>query len=194
MGAVDDVIKSVGVSSTIIRTIGNLSTWLYISPKGSFLGSRAAYEREAMVPTDSGIVIGDLVHFANDYFLVVSLFEDRRVSEFFYYKAKLYRCNETITVQAYNATTKSFANSNTGIRCLIVSSQAALDSDKGVVIPGFRGSDDVFYLYAQKSSLSGITKNSILIDSSLNKLRVGNGINPYFASGLIEVPVKMEVR
>lgn len=190
-GSVDDILKSVGATCTIIRTGGNVDTYLYINPKGSFEKS-APYERNAMMPTDSGVVEGDLIQYLSDYFLAVSVFQDRRVGEFFYNKVRLFRCNNTITVKAYNSTTKVFADSKTGVPCLVIDSNAYLTSDRGVVVPGFSGRDDIYYLYAQQSA--GIGKNSILVDASSNHLRVADNINFYFASGLIEAPVKLEVK
>jgi len=191
VGSVDEVLKSVGEPVTIIRTGGNVSTYLYINPKGSFERS-APYERNCMMPTDSGVISGDLIQHGSDYYLVVNLFEDRRVGEFFDYKARLFKCNTTVAVKAYNSMTKAFANVKTGVPCLIIDSNAYLMSDRGVTVPGYSGRDDVYYLYAQSGA--GIDKNSILVDAASNHFRATDNINAFFASGVVEVPVKLEVK
>lgn len=186
--SIDAVLKTVGEAVTIIRTGGNISTYLYISPKGSWL-TRAYYERDGMMPTDSGIVVGDLISHLTNYYLVTALFDDRRVGEFFYYKVRLFKCNKSITIRAYNDTTKEFANASTNVPCLIIDTNAMTASDRAVAVPGFGGRDNVYYMYIQSSS--GITKNSIIVDGSTS-FRVAGNVNPYFTTGVYEVPLKIE--
>lgn len=188
MSVIDQVLQTVGEAVTIIRTGGNISTYLYINPKGSW-STKAYYERDGMMPTDSGVVVGDLISHLTNYYLITALFEDRRVGEFFYYKTRLFKCNKNVTIRAYNDTTKEFANASTNVPCLIADTNAMTSSDKAIVIPGFGGRDNVYYMYIQSSS--GITKNSIIVDGSTS-FKVAGNVNPFFAGGLYEVPLKIE--
>jgi len=188
---VDATLQAVGEPITIIRTGGNVSTHFYMSPKGIAVG-RKPYERDVMMPTVSGVLCGDLILHRNENYLVVYVFEDRRVGEFFYYKVGLYKCNLIVSVKKYNAGTKAFADTQTGVKCLIVGDSASTPSDRGIAIPTRMGRDDVYYVYAQASA--GIDKNSILVDANSNHFRVMEGINLFFADGLVEAPVKLEVQ
>jgi len=188
-GSIDDVLKSVGEACEIVRSTGNIDTHFYANPKSNW-GKTAPYERDVMIPSDSGVVEGDLITHLSDKYLVVSVFQDRRVGEFFLNKVRLFKCNATVTVRAYSATTKEFADQETGVPCLITRSSATLMSDKGVTVPGFAGRDGGYYLYAQ--SVAGINKNSILTDEDGNRFRVASDIDIFFASGIVEVPVKLE--
>ena len=186
MSAVDQAIQDVGLAATIVRSSGNLSTYAYISPK-----VKQYYERDALFPTDSGIADGDLLLASGNYYLVRSLIKDERSGEFFMYRAKLFICNNLVTRKEYNSSTKAFAINTTNISCLIIDAATAMTmSDRAVVMPGFSGKDNLYYLYAQ--SVAGITKNSLIEDDSSRSLRVSGNINPYFARGLVEVPVKIE--
>ena len=186
MSAVDDAIKDVGLAVTIIRSAGNIDTYAYVSPK-----IQKYHERDALFPTDSGVTDGDLLQTGNYSFLVRSIMRDERAGEFFMYRIKLFHCNATIAVKEYNSTTKTFTTVKSNVPCCIIDDASAMStSDRAVVMPGYAGRDNLYYLYVQSSA--GITKNSILVDENNRSLRVSGSINPYSAKGLLEVPVKLE--
>lgn len=186
---VDEVIRSVGLACTIVRTSGNVSTYFYINPGKSWKDA-APYARDGMMPTDSGVVSGDLIQYGSEYYLVVAILDDRRAGEFFFHKIRLFKCNNTITIKSYDAATKAFIDSKTGVPCLIVDGRASVMSDRGIMVPGYTGKDLSYYLYAQDGA--GISKNSIMVDLAGRHLRALDSINYYFAGGLVEVGVKLE--
>ena len=191
MSKVDLAIQKVGLATSIIRTGGNVDTYTLIKPKAKVQST--AYDFEAWLPTDSTVVVGDLlrVTFALktiDY-LVVNAVEDERAGQFFKYNARVIKCNHTITVKDYDSTTQTFTNTATGVPCLIVDGGTLQMSDKGVVLPGFGGTDGTYYLYCQPNS---IDRKSAIVDENNRNLKISGNINPYFADGLIEIPVKVE--
>lgn len=206
MGAVDEVIRSVGLSCTIIRPggstwgaspwgtfrwgaddgINNVSTYIYLNPKDA----KGTYERNPMLPTDCGVVGGDLIQVLTDYYLVAGLIEDRRVGEFFNYKARLFKCNSVVTVRAQNVGTKLFANVSTGVRCLITQTLIGASEDKSIIVPGYGGKDRLFYCFVALTA--GVNKNNILVDSIGRAFRVTEDMDPLYAPGLLRAMVKIE--
>lgn len=186
---VDSVLKRVGEAVTIIRTGGNVSTYFYMSPKGSTERS-APYERNVMMPSDSGVVEGDLISHLSDYYLVVSAYQDRRVGQFFYNKVRLYRCNSTVTVRAQNPTTKLFVDAKTGVHCLITQVASTGTEDRGLVVPRYTGKDRLFDCFLPTSV--GITKNNILVGADGKQFRVMEDINPFVAQGVTLAMLKWE--
>lgn len=183
--SVDQTIKDVGIAATIVRTSGNLSTYVYIYPKAP---AQRNWERESLLPTDSGLADGDLILASGKYYLVTSWLQDERVGEVFLYKAKLICCNDAVSVKAYSG--GNWIDEKTNVPCLILDGTSMAMSDRGIVVPGFSGKDDVHYLYIQSSA--GVDRNSLIVDSSNRSLRVAGGPNPYYSKGLLEVPVRLE--
>lgn len=189
MSQVNSVLRRVGEACTIIRAGGNVSTHLYINPKGSFERS-APYERTCMMPTDSGVVEGDLIQHLSDYYLVISAFQDRRVGTFFYNKVRLFKCNSTVTIRAQNPTTKQFGDVGTGVHCLIVQVSSEGAEDRGIVVPRYSGKDKLFNCFLSGSA--GISKNNILVDEAERQFRVTDDINPLYANGVTMAMLKWE--
>ncbi len=186
MSAVDSAIEDVGSPAVIQRSPTNVSTYMYIYPKEKGGNSN---EREALLPTTSGVVSGDLILVSGTYYLVRSVLEDRRVDTFFLYRVKLLMCNNTITIRSFDTATKAFIDASTGIPCAIIDSgSAAALSDRSITVPGARGTDSTYQLFAQSSN--GIDKNSAFVDANNVALGVTE-VNVYFASGLIEATVKV---
>jgi len=191
MSKVDAAIAKVGLPASIVRAAGDLDTYILVSPKAR--SASASFEFEAWLPTDSGATFGDLVQvtFKNQTisYLIVNLVEDERAGQFFKFNARVARCNHTITVKDYDGTTKQFTTTKTGVPCLITDGGTMQMSDMGVVLPGFGGKDGTYYLYCQPN---GIDRKSVLTDEDNNRLKISGEINPYFAKGLVEIPVKVE--
>jgi len=186
--SVNSAIQDVGLAAVIKRSSGDISTYIYIKPKLKAGG----YEFEAWLPTDCGVVDGDLIEvtgsLSTDNYFVSNLVPDERAGDFFKYNAKLFRCNHTIAIKSYNKTTKRFDDEQTGVPCLIIDGGASQMSDRGMMIPGFSGKDDTYYLYCQFGILD---RKSKIVDEGNRALEVAGSINPYFAKGLVEVPVKV---
>ena len=189
MSTVDDVLKTVGEKCTLIRAGGNIETHFYTSPKGGWT-NRAPYERESMMPTDSGVVEGDLVQHLSNHYLVVALFEDRRVGEFFYYKARLYKCNSVVTTRVLNPTTKLFEDSQASVNCLIIAATSMVPEDMALLLSQYNGRDNLFVCLTQDSV--GLKENDTIVDIAGRQFRVTNDIDPYFASGITKTAIKLE--
>jgi hypothetical protein len=185
MAGIDETIKEIGLATTIIRAAGDVETYTYIKPK---LKS-APFDYEGWMMTDSTVVAGDLILASSNHYLIVGLSKDERVGEFFKYNVRLFRCNHTIDIKQFNRAQKSFTEIKSNIPCLIVDKGITQISDKGLVTPGFSGTDDSYSLYCQPNE---IKDTYVLNDDANNKLRVAGEINPYFADGLICIPVKIE--
>jgi len=187
MSSVDAAIKAVGIPAVIERDAGDVSTDLYIYPKAA---GGHTFERNAMLPTTSGVVSGDLILAGGVYYLARSVLQDRRVSTFFVNRARLLVCNNVVTIRAYDDTSKAFIDAKTGVPCAIIDSSGAMAlSDRGVVTPGFTGKDDTYRMFAQSSN--GINRKSAFVDENSVSLSSNGEANPYFAEGLVEVPVKI---
>jgi len=187
--SVNPAIQDVGLAAIIKRSAGDVSTYVYIKPKSKAGG----YEFEAWLPTDCGVVDGDLIEVAGTYatenYFVINIVPDDRAGDFFKFNVKLFRCNHIVAIKSYNKTTKKFDSVQTGVPCLIIDGGAIQMSDRAVIIPGFNGKDGSYFLYCQPN---GINRNSVIIDDAGVLLKIAGTINPYFAKGLIEVTVKAE--
>lgn len=189
----DDLIQQVGIEATIVRDAGNVDTYVYIDPRiknTSF--NTMPFERQAMLATTAGIVEGDLLLAGGDYYLVISAIKDQRAGEYWADKARLFRCNHTVSIKAYNETTKQFAVTKSNVPCLIVSQsdRMRIATDRGVVLPTYKGQDADYGLFIQASS--GVDKNSRMVDENNYPLSVCANINPYFVKGLLDVPVRID--
>ena len=63
-------------------------------------------------------------------------------------------------------------------------------TDRGVVLPSYKGQDTDYALFVQTSS--GIDKNSRMIDENNYPLSVCSNISPYFVKGILDVPVRID--
>lgn len=189
MSAVDDVIKTVGIACTLIRTGGNVSTFFYANPKDNW-SSGVPYERSVMMPTDSSIVSGDIVSQGSDYYLAVNTLEDRRAGEFFYYRVRMYKCNSLVTIRSQNPTTKLFVDSSTNVQCLITQLSSETSEDKSIVVPQYSGRDKLFNCFMPSSK--NLNKNQILVDASGRQFRVTENMDPLYAVGVVRAMVKWE--
>ena len=185
MPGIDETIEAIGLAATIVRAAGDVSTYIYIDPK---LKS-APYDYKSWMMTDSTVVSGDLILMSGYHYLVVGVSKDERVGEFFKYNVRLFRCNHVISVNIYDRPNRKFTSVKTDIPCLVVDKGIAQITDKGLIIPGFSGTDESFTLYCQPN---GITEENVLQDENGNSLRPAGVISPYFTDGLVAIPFTME--
>lgn len=185
MGGIDETIREIGLAITIVREAGDVETYAYVKPKLK----QATYDYEAWFMTDSGVVLGDLILSSGIHYLVVGISRDERVQEFFKYNVRLYRCSHTVTVKRFSRDDKDFVVTIADIPCLIVDQGIMQLTDKAIAIPGFSGTDDSYSLYCQPHD---IKDDDVLVSNTGNKLRISGDLNPFFAEGLISVPVKVE--
>lgn len=187
MSSVDDVLATVGEAVTILRGAGNVSTFFYIYPPKTI---SMLHGVDAMLPTTSGILGGDLIQHGSIYYLVVGVYQDKRAGEFFNYKVRLLKCNSVVTLRTQNSTTKQFANATTGVRCLIASGGDSSLEDKSQIISRYNGRDNFYDCYLQASV--GLTKNNLLVDGAGKVFRVSEELDSFFASGIIRAKIKQE--
>ena len=177
-----------GIPTTIIRSAGNVSTYVDISAKVKL---NYSYELLASFPASSGVVAGDLILASGIYYLIPYVIKDEFKGRIFSIKTRLFTCNRTVSISAQDATTKKFGVTKTDVHCLVVDqNNVMVESDLGVAVPGMRGTKDIsYFLYMQ--TIPELTKNSMFMDGT-RKLRITGNLNPYYAAGITEVPVKIE--
>ncbi len=133
---IDESIRLAGRQVEIIRSSGNLSTYMWAYSTGYLAGKRKQepvfqHEAGAMFPSNSDIVAGDLVYDYTNYFLVVSLSQDIHYGEAYGFRAMLYKCNAIVSIMGFNnATNHHDTLVQAGVHCLITQVQAmAWDED-----------------------------------------------------------------
>jgi hypothetical protein len=193
MPFVSDVFAKIGEPCTIVRDTGDVATYVYFKPVSRWQ-ERSPFERNALIPADSGIAEGDLVLHRSDYYLVINNQEDRRGEDYYDNIVRLYKCNAVVTLRTMNATTKDFEDSVTGINCLITPTREDAPEDMTHILSTsrsrYRGTDILFNCYMQ--SIVGLTNQAILVDGAGNQLRVTDDIDPYLANGITRAMVKIE--
>ena len=190
---VDDTIRMSGSPMTVIRSAGNLSSYLWegtMNRKG--LVPLKAYERFYLIPSDSGIVEGDLVQKGSELFLVMSLAREDLHGDLQCFQGTLYKCNSVVTVKKYNSGTQALDVFQSGVNCLITRALSGPglsppDNDQATVIPAFKGRDKVFFLIAQ--SASGIDKTSSILDAAGRSFRVSDDFDPFIVNGILQAEV-----
>ena len=191
MSIVDDTIKLAGSVMTIIRTPTNVSSYCWkgtMSRRG--LEPKSAFERFFLIPSDAGIVEGDLVLIGGDYHLVMSISTEGEFGETWCYQGTLYKCNSVITVRQYNSGTKAFITSATNIHCLITNEGWWGENDRNVAVQASRISSRAFTVYAQ--ALAGIGKKSMIIDQASMRFRVSDDIDPITTNGITTIRMLLE--
>lgn len=187
----DDLIQEVGMAATIVRDAGNIETYAYIDPKvKSTSFNTMPFEREGMFPTTATVAEGDLLLAGGDYYLVIGVRKDQRAGEYWGDKARLFRCNHTVTIREF--VSGAFAITKSNIPCLLVSQsdRMRIATDRGVVLPAYKGQDADYAMFVQTTS--GVDKNSRMVDENNYPLSVCGNINPYFVKGLLDVPVRID--
>lgn len=190
MSTLDETIRLAGRAVTLIRSGGNVSTYMYYTTTGRVAGKSKLnladdHEGGFLFPSDSSVVAGDLVLAGTDYYLVVALADIVVFGEAWGYKGMLYKCNSVITVQHWNSVTDLFEDYKADVHSFIIhEGEQAWAEDKSLLRPTkYRGKRKPFTLYAQTSS--GINSNSVIIDQELRKFRVSKDHDPFAADGIL---------
>jgi len=190
---IDDTIKMAGSKMSVIRTPSNLSSWFRegtMSKKG--LEPSKSYERFFLIPTDSGVVEGDLIQNGSEFFLVMSLAKQESFGEFLAYQGTLYKCNSIVTVRKFNSSTDAFADAATGVNCVIARALAGpgltpAKDDVNTAVSWMKGLGKIFNLFIQNSAT--VDKNSLIIDASGRQFRISSDSDPFVTNGVLSAEV-----
>lgn len=191
MSLVNDTIKLAGHPMTIIRAAGNIASYFW---KGTMqrrgLEPKSSYERFYLIPSDSGIVAGDLIQHGLIYYLVMSLSLEGEFAEPLCLQGTLYLCNSLVAVRQYNSGSKAFIDSATNVRALIIVEGWTGENDRNVAVQASRISNRSYTVYAQK--VAGIGKASMIVDQDSRRFRVSDDINPVLAGGITTARMMIE--
>lgn len=193
MSIVNENIRLAGSPMTILRAAGNVASYFWMGTlvrKG--LEPSRSFERFYSIPSDSGVVEGDLIQAGSEFFLVASLSRTETFGELLCFQGTLYRCNSVVTVKRYDGDLKTFPVVKSGVRCLISREINRVRSEDDRAAAGFyqKGQGPVFTLFAQESE--GIDSGSLLEDQAGRSFRVSDDTNPTLAGGLTMADLVME--
>jgi hypothetical protein len=191
----DEEIKIAGNVVEVIRTnTPNYTTHMYYGHLGRVAGKYRANPNEIhqagyYLPTDSGVESGELLYDGTSYYLVASIIPVIMYGTVACYRGMLYMCNQTISIYAYNSTTKmqdSLVSEN--IPCLITQGRNfGAGDDKSLMIDEYKGKQFPFDLYLQESS--GLTRECRIITADGNKFKVQNDFDIFYSGGLIKTQI-----
>lgn len=201
MSLVDETIRldARKQSITILRESGNISSYMVSEVTGIDTGKRRLdpfydFETFARMPSDSGIVSGDMGQSGNDYYLVMAIESKWLADEIGFYRCTLYKCNSTVSVYYFNNTTKKHDTLHkSNVRCLITQVRAReWDEDKALAVRQYRGRQQPFQLFVQESSgiVSGV--DCIVVDQSNRRFRVSKEIDVFIAGGISQAQIIWE--
>jgi len=177
---------------TVLRSPVNLSTFFWqgtLNRKG--LEPTRSYERFYLMPSDAGVVEGDLIQDGTDFFLVMSLSKEGEFGETWAFQGTLYKTNSLVSVNTYNESTQVFDPIKTGVNCLITRAHAfrGAEDDMAVALSSARGRGSLWTVYARVSE--GINKDSILVDQAGREWRVSADSDPSVVSGVLVADVML---
>jgi len=196
-GLLDETIRMAGVSATIIRSSGNISTYMRQDATGMLAGKRYIkpeneYVKGFLIPSDSGVVVGDYIQSSGINYLVMAIDPIDLCDGLDGYRGTLYQCNEVVSVYGLDAITakpNDLLSSNTPI-LISPTERGVSESDSGQ-INGKWGQKEIVYSVFMQAGQGGETAMS-LIDSASRRLRVLKNYDPFVASGLIKISVVLE--
>lgn len=187
----NEAIRLAGRAVTILRTGGNVSTYMYDAELGDLPGKRRPdpffdFEVGMLFPTDSTITEGDLIQAGSEYFLTMSVAEKRLGNILRSYRGMLYRCNAVVSI-------KNFSGSSiaTGVHCLITQARVReQDEDKALIERRNKGRTQPFQLFMRDSE--GLIKTSYIEDASSRRFRVSKQFDPFIAGGIVQAELMWE--
>lgn len=186
-------------NATIIRTGGNISTYMVAEMTGIEAGKRRLdpyfdFEVSAKLPSDCGVVSGDLIQCGSGYYLVMAVEEKWIADELGYYRCALYKCNSVVSVYYFNrSTTVHDILYKSGVRCLITQVRAQeWDDDKTLLIRQFRGRSTPFQIFAKNDSGILPGTDCVLEDQAGRRYRTDKEFDVHVAEGISQTQVKIE--
>jgi hypothetical protein len=182
---------------TIIRGSGNINTYMVSEITGNDRSKVDPYydfESSAKLPSDCGIVSGDLIQCGDDYYLVMAIEEKWCCDELGFYKCTLYKCNSLVSVYYFNSATKEHdVLHKSNVRCLITQVRAQeWDNDKSLIIKQFRGRSSPFQVFAQSNSGIIPGKDCVLIDQADRRFRTNKDFDVFIADNISQTQVMLE--
>lgn len=188
---IDDTIKMAGRPITILRAAGNLSSFFW---NGTFnrkgLEPPRSYERFFLIPSDSGIVTGDLIQDGTDFYLVMSLSREGEFGETWAFQGTLFKTNSVVSLNKYATGTQIFSQTKTGVNCLITRAHAFRGAEDDMAVLSSRsGRGSLWTLYARTSE--GIDKGHTITDQDARDWRVTADSDPSLAGGIFTADIML---
>jgi len=195
----DPEIELAGVPCEIVRTGGNLTTYIVSASIGRVAGKFRANPEEIhqngyLLPTDCGAVIGDLFLKDGEYYLLMTFEKMYDNGEHSCYRGQLFKCNSVVDVYYYSDATKKHTTLHeSGVHCLITQSRLSeINEDKAYMMRDYRGRTQPFNFYAQEScGILGEGK-TIIVDQDSRRFRVLKDFNPFIADNILTTAVEWE--
>lgn len=189
MSLIDENIRLSGRPATIIRSTGSVSTFMTAEVTGMEAGRRRLdplqdFETAVMMPSDSGIVTGDLILLGSEYYLAMAAESKFYSSDMEYLRGLLYKCNSIVSIYYFNTTSKKYDTLHkSSIHCLItqVRAQAGVE-DKSLIVKEYRGKSQPFQVFMKESD--GLTSECIIVDQGNRRFRVSKDFDVFIADGI----------
>jgi len=152
------------------------------------------FEYIIRMPSDSGVIAGDMLLINNGYYLVMAVERKIFLWTLGLYKMTTYKCNSIVSIFFYDATTKQYTNKTAaGVHCLITQARATeWPTDKAVITPQYRGRHQPFQLYIQDSSGIVSGADCIIVDQESRRFRISKQVDVFVADGISRTEVLWE--
>lgn len=194
---INEEIRLAGSDAEVVRTGGNVATYLYHGYVGSIAGRRRidaeySYEAGYYLPTTSDAVSGDIILWSGSYYLIMAIKPVILMGEVVAKAGLLYETNAVVSIFAFNPTTRKHDISRkSGVRCLVTQKYAQdISDDKALMIREFRGRSTPFQFYAQEGT--GLEKDDVVVDQDGRRYRVSRDFDVYRADGVIKAQILWE--
>lgn len=187
------MISEVGRSVSIIRTAANVASFMWIPDKRQrALDPYTDHIFTAWMPIESGVLPGDLLLYDSEYYLAMARNKQEQFGEDEYYRTVLYKCNSTVSINTYNASTEKFDTLiRSGVRCLITQTPGMeLEEDKTIAMAPYHGRTQPFQVFMR--STEGLTNQSVLVDQSGRNFRINKDVDLFIENGIVRAEVMWE--
>lgn len=197
MSLVDDTIRLSGRPVTIIRNTGSVSTFMTGEITGTGAGRRRLdpfldYETAVMIPSDAGIITGDLALSDSEYYLCMAVEKKFYASDMEYYRGLLYKCNSVVSIYYFDTTSKKYDSLHkANVHCLItqVKAQAGME-DKALIIREYRGKSQPFQVFMRESE--GLKSECVIVDQDSRRYRVSKDFDVFIADSIAQTQCMWE--
>jgi hypothetical protein len=183
----------------IVRTPKNLAAYGIIEATGMDVGRRRLdpyfdFEFSARMPSDCGVVAGDMLIVGSDYYMVMGIEPKQIIAEVGYFKMSVFKCNTIVDIYTFTIGTNNYTTlAKSNVHCLITQVRAnEWSEDKALLVPKYRGRQQPFQLYVQASSGIVSGYDCVLVDSAGRRFRISKNIDVFISDGISQTQIMWE--